>query len=783
MVVFVMLCSSGAGATFGTTFTVFENGSATLGAIEWLPNSSVKEPLVDGDHAVKLAGNGTELYSADFSVRFDPVYAQQDTSDDDTGSGSRSETFFYRLPYEPMAERFLVTHAGSVLVNSSIPDRVCVADGECPSYCRYRDRSDVDCTATDAGPTVNGTQGTNATQETPGQDGNSTGQVEEPQEPIEDVTMVLEYKGQLWRSAGEDDADAADWVPVASVGAAPRQVTVADGDYFALRVTSGAERGSVVFEREGIEQDPYAEAYNDRGDLFGDQGIIHQVEQGTSDELFVRFRRGGETLEASIGVHGRCQGAEAWTGEECARALNLVAVPLEFDQEGFDRFYDQMEEFAWGWARRSPLKERAEPRQYINIQYLEPVVTADPPTSRCFFNIDRALEGGHEQTAAYTAMEEAQDSRYASTYHRAIAIYDGDLTFTVNAGGFEYDRNIAGCNPLDWKLDKVWPGARDVAVAEYHDGAHTSAEVLYHEMGHSYGFCHSMGAPDASGSCSARIPFDPMRVVVRTLTEVGVGVSGQTLDQPAVFAGSSYQWFGSAAGKDKMREAMQAVGIEDRLCPNEAGTVAQTDKIMNYCGGSDYFLGDPAPVGSPSAHDPADYRAYDYLVELYDSEYGLMGDPPDRTPLQQGRDWLFSAGAGVEDAAAQYVCQVPLTCDSAPGYAYDGLTGAARYGVNGMVGAMDHLGAGVTGLAGWSGEMLTDPGLETLGDGLSGAAGWSTSATVGTTETLGDGAQQAIDYASDGVEGAQETVSDGLDDAQEAVESGTETFCERMWCP
>lgn len=146
------LTATGTAATFGTSFTVYEDGTAELDTFEWLPNSSVKEPVIGGEYELQLWGEGEQLYERSFGVSFDPVFATANgtnTTDDDgagtNSTGPRSRYLFYRLPYEPAAERFAVVHDGRALLNITIPDRICRADGECPVYCRQEGREDADC--------------------------------------------------------------------------------------------------------------------------------------------------------------------------------------------------------------------------------------------------------------------------------------------------------------------------------------------------------------------------------------------------------------------------------------------------------------------------------------------------------------------------------------------------------------------------------------------------------------------------------------------------------------
>lgn len=144
---FLSLTGTGASAVFGTSFTVYENDTAQLEEFRWLPNSSVKEPIIGGEYAIQFWGSGEQLYERSFRVSFDPVIAAANgTTEDGNGTaGPRSKYFFYRLPYEPSAERFAVVHGEQELINITIPDRICRADGECPAYCRQQGREDADC--------------------------------------------------------------------------------------------------------------------------------------------------------------------------------------------------------------------------------------------------------------------------------------------------------------------------------------------------------------------------------------------------------------------------------------------------------------------------------------------------------------------------------------------------------------------------------------------------------------------------------------------------------------
>lgn len=146
----LMLSTAGTAAVFGTSFTVYDNDTAQLEEFRWLPNSSVKEPIIGGEYAVQLWGGGERLYERSFSVSFEPVFASTgNTSTNSTGNasapGQRSQYFFYRLPYRPAAERFMVVHGEQALINITIPDRICRPDGDCPVYCRQQGREDADC--------------------------------------------------------------------------------------------------------------------------------------------------------------------------------------------------------------------------------------------------------------------------------------------------------------------------------------------------------------------------------------------------------------------------------------------------------------------------------------------------------------------------------------------------------------------------------------------------------------------------------------------------------------
>jgi len=151
MVVLTMLTlslsSMGSAAVFGASFTVYENDTAQLDRFQWLPNSSAKEPIIGGEYALQLQGAGAVLYDQAFRVSFDPVVvaANGTPGEDNATAGARSKYLFYRLPYEPAAERFVVAHGDRSLINTTIPDRICRPDGECPVYCRQQGREDADC--------------------------------------------------------------------------------------------------------------------------------------------------------------------------------------------------------------------------------------------------------------------------------------------------------------------------------------------------------------------------------------------------------------------------------------------------------------------------------------------------------------------------------------------------------------------------------------------------------------------------------------------------------------
>lgn len=92
-----------------------------------------------------VAENGTVLLSGPVPVSFVEYANTYPPSDAETSNATGAELY---LPYSREAVRLRVHHAGDLIADVNLVDRLCTADGTCSSYCDGR-AVDVDCTCGD----------------------------------------------------------------------------------------------------------------------------------------------------------------------------------------------------------------------------------------------------------------------------------------------------------------------------------------------------------------------------------------------------------------------------------------------------------------------------------------------------------------------------------------------------------------------------------------------------------------------------------------------------------
>ncbi len=375
-----------------------------------------------------------------------------------------------------------------------------------------------------------------------------------------------------------------------------------------------ADEGEIVVTDK--VNDPVDRAYNDPGD----DSLLWQFSD--SGSRMIRHIAGGD-VRATIEV--RDCGGQSWNGEECRDMYNLVAVPLNYDQQAFDTFFTEMGDVAFQWADDlSPLgRTYDDPRDVMKLHYLEPddhyvaqagpqvgeqVSLANPhtdvcwgpePKGRCFkaptqtcsteagdFSLDNVAEAA------------AQRSEFSGRYDDVVAMHRGDMRMWDMT---EIPEDIADAvrdmNPAEL-FDAVgvyrdgYTGCgRPGTAAVISDTASDPVRTMGHELGHAMGICRTEGVP-RDGSCA-----------------------------PA------------------LKDQNYHISLPGPFCLNDVSNSGDRD-IMNYCKNrDDRYWGDPRVGGSPDNPD-LPYGVVDSWMQHY-----IEGaEPPgDRGFEVFGREILYES--------------------------------------------------------------------------------------------------------------------------------------------
>lgn len=148
-----------------------------------------------------------------------------------------------------------------------------------------------------------------------------------------------------------------------------------------------------------------------------------------------------------------CPSGESYSSSagKCLEKLTFVAVPLHYESNEFSRFKRNVKEQVNGWLEVSPLRETENPRNRVEIFYLQPSEIDEEGKKNLCKLID-------------VTYDEVVESEYRNEFDKAIGVSD------ESAG------NYGGCASL--------PGDAEVTLD-------SSPESFYQEIAHNYGLEHT----------------------------------------------------------------------------------------------------------------------------------------------------------------------------------------------------------------------------------------------------------------------------------------------------
>ncbi len=368
----------------------------------------------------------------------------------------------------------------------------------------------------------------------------------EEDEEIPATDLAVTYRGERYEynedAMGEDGSDH-DWV----VNGEETDLVVEQHDYILIHPV---QDGELSFDE--VDGNPYGPTYNNQGD----KALLWQVDK--SDRLGIRQVAGGD-VSAEIRVED-C-GDQSWNGEECRDMYDVVAVPMNYNQEEFKEYFKEMDDVAFGWAEQySPLRHDYEdPRDVMKLWFLEPedeypmvedldifedehvpdvedidgeqIKLSDPHTDICWApgpakwcvkvpKLSCVAQFG-EWSLDQAAETAAQDSRYSDRYDDVVAMHKGEMQMwdmveqvpedieerfregeepdMVDAIGV-FRSGYDGCGK---------PGRAVVISSE----ADMPERTLGHELGHAMGICRTEGV-DYQGVCEPGLDINNYHVNV-----------------------------------------------------------------------------------------------------------------------------------------------------------------------------------------------------------------------------------------------------------------------------
>lgn len=366
---------------------------------------------------------------------------------------------------------------------------------------------------------------------------------------------------------GPADSDEQDWL-IQGQGS-PVDMEARDGATLLFEAPEPVPEGAATFtftDEDGGDETEYHEGYNWRGKK---RVAAEFTARDAADDHEVTYSWGCGSVTATIEVDDDCEDGRIFPGDMCkdqSNILDLVAVPLHYEQEEFTDFAAAAHRQVQRFAHASPLREADEevPQHRIVLHFMEPEDSESNPDleepERNNGDVDYGCSRLNDKIK--TAVQNEDD--LSAIKDKIMGVTGAD----IHSGG-NYD--AIGCAPL-FDLTEVTEGSSSTGVASQ-------------ELGHAFGMCHTEGVQDGGTCQSDAVP-----------QETYGRVAHHQINKPHCPGSGPEEW---TACKES----------HSIFCMNHEPSGGD-GAIMNYCSPWEFFSG--APDAPNSAGDSYQYLRWKF---------------------------------------------------------------------------------------------------------------------------------------------------------------------------